>query len=344
MNRKTRPDFDQFLKTLRREPTERPVLFEFIVSESAIRHFANPEAYERDDELRDMRIYMQGFLNAGYDFAVVPAWGAGYPNFPHVDQESAESISLNAGAMITDEASLEHYAWPDPDAFDYDKIARLAKELPDGAKFIPCGYGGVLESAILICGFEDLCVMAIEGDEIVEQVFKEVGARLLRFYDNLSDIEAVGAIMHPDDWGFKTQPMLSPSLLAQYVYPWHQKIVDCVHAKGKAALLHSCGNPELVMAPIIDDIGYDGKHSYEDNIIPVEQVYERWGERIAILGGIDVHFLATSTPDEVYRRCVSIVEKTMPSGGYALGAGNSITDYVPVENYVAMLKAAEDVR
>jgi len=27
----------------------------------------------------------------------------------------------------------------------------------------------------------------------------------------------------------------------------------------------------------------------------------------------------------------------MPGGGYALGSGNSITNYIPVENYLIML-------
>jgi len=30
--------------------------------------------------------------------------------------------------------------------------------------------------------------------------------------------------------------------------------------------------------------------------------------------------------------------------GYALGSGNSIPDYVPVENYLAMVRAAQTIR
>jgi len=29
----------------------------------------------------------------------------------------------------------------------------------------------------------------------------------------------------------------------------------------------------------------DAKHSYEDKIMPVEEVYRRWGARAAIIGG-----------------------------------------------------------
>ena len=47
---------------------------------------------------------------------------------------------------------------------------------------------------------------------------------------------------------------------------------------------------------LIDEMGYDGKHSYEDTIEPVEEAYERYHRRIAILGGIDVNFVCRATP------------------------------------------------
>jgi len=33
----------------------------------------------------------------------------------------------------------------------------------------------------------------------------------------------------------------------------------------------------------------------------------------------------------------------MPRGGYALGSGNSVPDYVPVENYLAMINSVKKV-
>ena len=58
------------------------------------------------------------------------------------------------------------------------------------------------------------------------------------------------------------------------------------------------------------------------------------------LGGIDMNFLVTRTPEEVYDRSRRMLERTWESGGYALGSGNSIPEYVPYENYLAMNRAA----
>ena len=71
-------------------------------------------------------------------------------------------------------------------------------------------------------------------------------------------------------------------------------------------------------------------------------VYEDLQGKIAVLGGIDLNFLATRSPEEVSRRCRLMLERTWDRGGYALGSGNSIPDFVPVENYMAMIRVAHE--
>jgi uroporphyrinogen decarboxylase len=149
----------------------------------------------------------------------------------------------------------------------------------------------------------------------------------------------VGAAIVNDDWGFATQTMLSPDQMRRYVFPWHGKMVRAIHDAGRPAILHSCGQLEAVMDDLIDGLQFDGKHSYEDKILPVEQAYERWGRRIAILGGIDLDFVCRSSPEAVTARSRAMLERARGRGGYALGTGNSVPEYVPQENYFAMTRA-----
>ena len=83
----------------------------------------------------------------------------------------------------------------------------------------------------------------------------------------------------------------------------------------------------------------DCRHSYEDNIVPVEEAYRRWGGRIAILGGIDVDFLSRRSEEEIRQRAQNLLDMCAEQGGYALGSGNSIPDYVPAAKYFAMTSA-----
>jgi uroporphyrinogen decarboxylase len=135
--------------------------------------------------------------------------------------------------------------------------------------------------------------------------------------------------------------MIPPDLLRKLVFPWHRKMVEAIHQNRKFAILHSCGNLEAVMDDVVDELNYDAKHSFEDTIIPVEDFWQQWHLKIAVLGGIDVDFLARSKPEDITNRCCKILETT-GSHSFALGSGNSIPGYVSVENYLAMKKTAAD--
>ena len=334
---KAEPDFENVLKVLRRQRPDRPTLFEF---------FLNPPLHRRLVGLEeaapvDNRVIVKAFRNAGYDYAMV--YGSDF-GFKAGVVDSQSTISLNDGAVITDRAGYEAYAWPDPGKADFRILEQAAEVLPPGMKIISQGPCGVLENIIRLVGFDSLCYLLADDPDLTRELFDAVGDRLVRYYQILLQHDAVGAIIGNDDWGYKTQPMLSPDDMRKYVVPWHRKIAAAAHAAGKPAIMHSCGNLKTLMDDIIDDIGYDAKHSYEDTIQPVEEAYEQYGGRIAILGGMDVDFVIRSAPEAVYRRAKAMLERSADRGGYALGTGNSVPEYVPQEHYFAMIAAAIEGR
>jgi uroporphyrinogen decarboxylase len=77
--------------------------------------------------------------------------------------------------------------------------------------------------------------------------------------------------------------------------------------------------------------------------MPVEEAYDRYHHRIAIMGGMDVDFVCRASPEAIYTRASAMLDRTA-AGGYALGTGNSVPDYVPDANYFAMTRAALERR
>jgi uroporphyrinogen decarboxylase len=336
------PDIELLYKVLRREKTHRPVLFEFIVNLETCREAAGLEKQPEPGSLDLYRMVIEAFKNLGYDCAPVYTGNSGLFSFPKGDHEALASRSQNQGALITDWNSFDKYPWPDANKGNYDLYAELGPYLPDGMKLLGFSNGGILENATDIVGFEKLCMIYLEDPELCGEIFKSIGERLLKFYSIVASIDTVGVCVVNDDWGFKSQTMFPPEMMEEYVFPYIKKIVEVIHANGKPAILHSCGNVADIMDVIIDELKLDGKHSFEDGIYPVEEAWERWSERIAIIGGIDVDFLARKTPEEIYARSLRLLEKTFFKGGFALGSGNSIPDFIPRENYLAMLRAAAD--
>lgn len=91
--------------------------------------------------------------------------------------------------------------------------------------------------------------------------------------------------------------------------------------------------------------GIDAKHSNEDEIAPFEDWINKYNDRIGLFGGIDVNTICLNSYDEVYRM---VLEKGQAyrsaTRGYALGSGNSIAGYVPVDGFMGMIDAIKKIR
>jgi len=333
------PDFSNMQAVLRRERPKRPVLFELFFNPLLYRMLAPDIEPTGEPFALDYRLSIHAYRNAGYDYASLTA--APFM-FPKNNVSQKQSISINNG-IITDQKSFEAYPFPDPEKFDYNLLERCGKELSDGMKIgVFCPAGGVLEAVVSLVGYDNLCYMLLDEPDLVEEIFNTVGSRILRYYEICVPHDSVGFLIANDDWGFNASTLLSSHDLRRFVFPWYKRIIQNAHKHGKPVILHSCGQLEAVFEDIIEDMQFDGKHSYEDKILPVEQAYERWGKRIAIIGGLDVDFIVRSTPKEVYARARAMLERSLEKGSYALGTGNSVPDYIPVENFFAMTSAVFD--
>ena len=343
------PDFTNLLAVLRREIPSRPTLFEFFLHHrlyqrllAAVPPVEFPTAAAAPSDLDVVRL-IRAFCRAGYDYATLTIPGFSF-TAGLVERRHERSISLNEGSVIHNRQDLTAFSWPDPGTADYEILRRLAPAVPRGMQLIPFGPGGVLENVVDLVGYEALCLMIHDDPRLAEEIFGEVGSRLVAYYERVLEYPVVGACISNDDWGFKTQTMFSPRDMRRYVFPWHKRIVEAIHKAGRPAILHSCGHFQRIINDVIDEMGYDARHSYEDNIMPVEAFYERYQSRVAVLGGIDLDFVCRASPEAIYKRSKAMLERSAGRGGYALGTGNSVPDYVPDQNYFAMIRAALDSR
>ena len=115
-------------------------------------------------------------------------------------------------------------------------------------------------------------------------------------------------------------------------------VAATAHAAGKPFILHSCGNLAQVYDDLIDDCHIDAKHSFEDVILPVEEFQRQYGRRITPLGGLDVDIICRA--DEATLRAYTrrkIDACRADGASWALGTGNSLTNYMPVQNYLIVL-------
>ena len=243
---------------------------------------------------------------------------------------------VGGGGLIRSWDDLRAIRWDDlrPNLPLFDMFAR---NLHPGMNVMLSGrlFEEVME---VLLGYEGLFVLSHDQPDLVRAVFDTWGEKLYDFYAATLVRPEVGGIFHGDDLGHKTGTMMSPAFLREHVFPWLKRYVDLAHGHDKLFLLHSCGNLLEIMDELMDQVGIDGYHSFQDVILPVQEFQRRYGARVAVLGGVDVDRLARLRPAELRRYCRRILDECMPRGRYVFGSGNSVTNYVPPENYLAMLE------
>ncbi len=235
---------------------------------------------------------------------------------------------------------FEEYPWPKVEEFDFSAFEYLDSHLPDGMGLICSHGGGVFEHLSWIMSLEGLSNALFEAPDLVQATADRLGGLMVEFYRQILDLDRLVAVFPGDDMGYRSATMISPSLLRQLVLPWHKRFASMAHERGIPYFLHSCGNIRAIMEDLIAEVGIDGKHSYEDAIVPAPEFQRLYGDRIAVLGGVDLNILSGGSADDVARRTRELIETCGPRGRYAIGSGNSVPSYVPVENYLAMIAEA----
>ena len=254
----------------------------------------------------------------------------------NLTRDSRKWANMTSGTIETDEdfEKIADYKVQDKDLWMYEFVA---DNLPTGLGILACPDSGFLEIPMEhLIGYESMAMMSFENTALLEKVFTKVRNVINEIYSKVVQIDGVAGFFQGDDMGFKTSTMFSPDFLKQYSLPGHIEAAKIAHSHDKIYLLHSCGELSEIMDYLIDVVKIDGRHSYEDVIIPVEDFYQRYGSRVAVLGGLDVDILAAASTQQVRSRTQNILEKCCRGGRYAFGSGNTITNYSKIENVLAM--------
>ncbi len=245
---------------------------------------------------------------------------------------------------------FEHYPWDDLAEVYWRTADRyfgaLKAAMPQGMKAVGGVGNGVFEISEDLVGLEYLAYMQVDDPELHGRLYRKIGDTMYALWEKFLQCygDAYAVCRIGDDLGFKSGFLIAPQTIREHIMPQYQRIIELIHSYGKPFLWHSCGCIFEIMDEMIT-LGIDAKHSNEDQIAVFDRWIELYGERIGLVGGVDVNVLCVEQPGEVKRKVVEDGRRfRQHARGYALGSGNSIPDYVPVEGYLAMVEAAQCLR
>jgi len=351
---KPHPDHRDFHQRLMKpDPGGRVPLIEYIIDDVLLKPIVTdllertwvPYPSDRSGQKSYLDNFIQVWYRLGYDFVRYETGMTFQPNALYAQDVGPEPDRLRKWdeqhrGLISSWEDFEKFTWPTVDQVDFFPLDYLNDHLPDGMGLITCHAAGVFEHVEKIFSYEGLCYALMDQPDLVKTVTDHVGGLLEKYYRRLLQMDHVMAIFQGDDMGFRTGTLINPKDLAAYFLPWHQRLARLAHDHHLPYFLHSCGQVTAIMQTLIEEVQIDGKHSFEDAIVPVQEFQQRYGDRIAVLGGVDINILSAGTAAQVREKTRTLINECGRRGRYAIGSGNSIPSYVPVENYLTMIDEA----
>lgn len=340
----TTPDYARLLTALRRGVPDRVPFIELYADPYV--QLAALDGWPQDDALPQggndfLDAAIRGQYYLGYDVLTVDVNYAfsGMRRHDTIDPSGTRRNFLDIEhAPIKTRADFERYVWPTLDQVDFAPLDYMTAHCPEGMGVMACLGGGPLEWGMHMMGPEIYCTMVYDDPELIEELTLRIATHQAEVCAAAASHPAVVVVATGDDWGFRTQTFLSPARMRALIFPAVKRMADITHAHGKPFILHSCGNLSEVMDGLIDEVGIDGKHSFEQAVMPMAEVKQRWGSRVALMGGIDVDILTRGDEPTLRAHVREVLTACAPSGGYALGSGNSIPNFIPPQNLRMMLE------
>jgi uroporphyrinogen decarboxylase len=342
-----KPNFERYLTAIRRQEPDRVPNAELGI---------DPEVKDAllGRPVKSLKDEIDFFLAAGYDFLLVDTDLYAAPQIqqailnPHENTATTYSAhrqdrgwATGAAKAITSWKDVEQFPWPKASELDYTIYDEVKRQMPDGMQAVTT-FGHLFTSAWQLMGFENFCVALIEDPDLVQNIIDRLGGETMLLLENVLAHDCVGAICIQDDIAYTSGPMISPRLLRKIFFPWLKRVADIAHAYNRPLLFHSDGDVSKVMEDIVA-AGVDLLHPIEPKCMDIVAIKKAYGDRLALMGNVDLGYTLTrGTPDEVRQEVKHLIENVAPGGGYLLSSANSITNYVPLENYKAMLDATRE--
>jgi uroporphyrinogen decarboxylase len=294
----------------------------------------------------------QAYYDTHVDFGLdaITVWDEGIPkrrldNETFVDEwgrvwrkpENSRLTYYQRGSIVTPE-DLEALSLPDPCNPERLKGLRETIRINKNHIAVVGGIQDAFEIPSQMRGLENFLLDYYRNPTFVEKLVETSVRYNIELAKAMIDL-GVDALVTGDDYAYKKAPFMSPAHFRRFVVPYLKRIVDVGHKHSIPVIKHTDGN----ILSILDDIvetGIDALHPIEPQAgMSLRNVKEKYGDRICIIGNVDVtSVLPFGTVEDVTREVRRCIDDAASGGGYILSSSNSIHEAVKPENFRAMIR------
>lgn len=262
------------------------------------------------------------------NFSIAP------PRF--VKTRNYEGMDIIEDGLIKTEADLEKVILPDPEAEEFYEPARqfIARFREKGVALGVTTRMGI-SNTYLSMGIAHFSLLLYDNPSLVLRLMDIFVDWACKAVSKINDL-GFDFMIVPEDLAWKQGPLFSPQVIRELFLPRMKKVAEKIKLPW---IYHSDGN----LRPILDDLltlGMNGLANIEPNAMDIGELKKKYGQRLCLMGNIDLHYTLTQgSPEETAAEVKQRIQEIGPGGGYILASSNGLTAYCKPENVLAMNEA-----
>jgi uroporphyrinogen decarboxylase len=147
---------------------------------------------------------------------------------------------------------------------------------------------------------------------------------------------------HGDDLATQVGGFFSEKMFEEMFLPHFKRLFAEYKKYDMYIMMHSCGHM-MGYLPQLIDIGLDAWEPVQP-CNDFSTIKREYGKDLVFMGGIDTQKLPFMTPDEVRAMTAETIKILGKGGGYIIAPSQELMSDVPLENVVALLQTAVELR
>ncbi|MGI6609448.1 MAG: uroporphyrinogen decarboxylase family protein [Limnochordia bacterium] len=215
---------------------------------------------------------------------------------------------------------------------DWDQVEVARRAQTEGTlvvAHIPGGY----DTARELMGAEGACLCYYDQPELMRDILTTLGDTAMQVLERVSDHLTIDQLSVHEDLAGRSGPLVGPRHIREFIAPYYRRIWNMLSSRGTRIFQQdSDGNLNGVICAFLD-AGLTCMYPMEPAAgMDVVALRRQYGNRLAMLGGIDKHVLRQDR-QAIRRELEYKMQPMMRQGGMVFGLDHRIPNGTPLENY-----------
>lgn len=223
---------------------------------------------------------------------------------------------------------------------DWEQAASRHRE---AGRVVSVGIPGGFDEPRQLLGEENLCIACCEQPDLIHDILNTIGSTAERVLDAVSRAVPIDQLFVHEDMAGRSGPLIGPKQVRTFIVPYYRRIWDMLKERGARLFKQDSDGDMNCVIPAFLEAGINVMYPMEPAAnMDIVAVREKYGTRLAFLGGIDKHVLRKSR-EEIVAELEYKIPPMVRSGGCVLGLDHRIPNGTPLESYRFYLEKSWEI-